>query len=40
MKLIQNGHGIAGLTMERPSLHDAFVKIVGMSAAEAAEALV
>jgi ABC-2 type transport system ATP-binding protein len=40
LKLIQNGHGIAGLTMERPSLHDAFVKIVGMNAAEAAEALV
>jgi ABC-2 type transport system ATP-binding protein len=39
MTLIERGHGIAGLTMERPSLHDAFVKIVGMSAREAAEAL-
>ncbi len=39
MALIQKGHGIAGLTMERPSLHDAFVKIVGLSAVEAAEAL-
>jgi ABC-2 type transport system ATP-binding protein len=27
-KLIKSGHGIAGLTMQRPSLHDAFVKIV------------
>ena len=37
MTLINQGHGIAGLTMERPSLHDAFVKIVGATAAEAAE---
>ena len=29
MQLIQSGHGIAGLTMERPGLHDAFVRIVG-----------
>ncbi len=28
MNLIQAGHGIAGLTMERPGLHDAFVRIV------------
>ncbi len=28
MGLIKAGHGIAGLTMQRPSLHDAFVKIV------------
>ncbi len=28
MTLIQAGHGIAGLTMERPGLHDAFVRIV------------
>ena len=39
LSLINNGHGIACLTMERPSLHDAFVKIVGLSAKEAAEAL-
>ena len=39
LSLINKGHGIAGLTMERPSLHDAFVKIVGLSAKEAAEAL-
>ncbi len=30
--LIGAGHGIAGLTMQRPSLHDAFVKIVGKAA--------
>ena len=29
LKLIGAGHGIAGLTMERPGLHDAFVRIVG-----------
>jgi ABC-2 type transport system ATP-binding protein len=29
MGLIQAGHGVAGLTMQRPSLHDAFVRIVG-----------
>jgi ABC-2 type transport system ATP-binding protein len=34
MSLIQHGHGIAGLTMERPSLHDAFVRIVGAAALE------
>ena len=28
MKLIAQGHGIAGLSMERPGLHDAFVRIV------------
>ncbi|MFS0773884.1 ABC transporter ATP-binding protein [Sphingomonas sp. 1P08PE] len=27
--LIQAGHGIAGLTIERPTLHEAFVRIVG-----------
>ena len=37
MKLIQSGHGISGLTMERPGLHDAFVDIVQKSRAEAAE---
>lgn len=35
--LIRSGHGIAGLSIERPSLHDAFVRIVGAKAlAEAA----
>ncbi len=29
MSLIKAKHGVAGLTMQRPSLHDAFVKIVG-----------
>jgi ABC-2 type transport system ATP-binding protein len=29
MSLVQAGHGIAGLTIERPSLHEAFVKLVG-----------
>jgi len=28
-RLIQSGHGIAGLSIERPGLHDAFVRIVG-----------
>jgi ABC-2 type transport system ATP-binding protein len=28
MGLVKGGHGIAGLTMERPGLHDAFVRIV------------
>jgi ABC-2 type transport system ATP-binding protein len=32
-KLIDAGHGIAGLSIERPGLHDAFVKIVGGAAA-------
>ena len=36
LKLIESGHGIAGLTMERPGLHDAFVTIVQQ--ARAAEA--
>lgn len=27
-RLIESGHGIAGLSVERPSLHDAFVKLV------------
>lgn len=36
MNLIQAGHGIAGLTMERPGLHDAFVRIV--NAAKAGDA--
>ncbi|MFM7029202.1 MAG: ABC transporter ATP-binding protein [Chakrabartia sp.] len=28
LSLIQAGHGVAGLTMQRPGLHDAFVRIV------------
>ena len=28
LNLIQSGHGVAGLTIERPGLHDAFVRIV------------
>jgi ABC-2 type transport system ATP-binding protein len=36
MRLVQAGHGIAGLSIERPSLHDAFVRIVGNAKAEVA----
>ncbi len=32
--LIAAGHGISGLSIERPGLHDAFVKIVGPDALE------
>lgn len=32
-RLTQSGHGIAGLSIERPGLHDAFVRIVGPEAA-------
>ena len=35
--LINAGHGIAGLSIERPSLHDAFVQIVGRQALEKAQ---
>ena len=35
-RLIAAGHGIAGLSIERGSLHDAFVKIVGKDALMAA----
>jgi ABC-2 type transport system ATP-binding protein len=35
MKLIESGHGLEGLTMERPGLHDAFVTIVQAVSAEA-----
>ncbi len=36
--LINAGHGVAGLSMQRPGLHDAFVRIVGNAAfADAAE---
>lgn len=30
-KLISAGHGISGLSIERPGLHDAFVRIVGLA---------
>ncbi|WP_426258078.1 ABC transporter ATP-binding protein [Sphingomonas sp. DC1600-2] len=33
-RLIGAGHGIAGLSIERPGLHDAFVRIVGKAALE------
>jgi ABC-2 type transport system ATP-binding protein len=36
VKLIDAGYGISGLSIERPSLHDVFVKIVGREALEAA----
>lgn len=36
VKLIDAGHGISGLSIERPGLHDAFVKIVGAGALEEA----
>jgi ABC-2 type transport system ATP-binding protein len=32
--LIAAGHGISGLSIERPSLHDVFVKVVGRAAVE------
>jgi ABC-2 type transport system ATP-binding protein len=35
-RLIAAGHGIAGLSIERPGLHDAFVHIVGRDALEVA----
>ncbi|MBW4331547.1 ATP-binding cassette domain-containing protein [Stakelama sp. CBK3Z-3] len=34
VRLIEAGHGISGLSIERPGLHDAFVQIVGRKAAE------
>ncbi|HCB76871.1 MAG TPA: ABC transporter ATP-binding protein, partial [Sphingomonas bacterium] len=33
-RLIAAGHGISGLSIERPSLHDVFVRIVGPDALE------
>jgi ABC-2 type transport system ATP-binding protein len=36
VRLIDAGHGISGLSIERPGLHDAFVRIVGEQALEAA----
>jgi ABC-2 type transport system ATP-binding protein len=35
VKLIDAGHGISGLSIERPGLHEAFVRIVGKAAADA-----
>jgi ABC-2 type transport system ATP-binding protein len=35
VKLIDAGYGISGLSIERPGLHDAFVRIVGKQALEA-----
>ena len=40
MELVRAGHGIAGLSIERPGLHDAFVRIVNAVKAEAAEATI
>ena len=37
-RLTQSGHGVTGLSIERPGLHDAFVKIVGAGALAQAEA--
>jgi ABC-2 type transport system ATP-binding protein len=28
VRLIDSGHGVAGLSVERPGLHEAFVKLV------------
>ena len=36
-RLTQSGHGVIGLSIERPGLHDAFVKIVGADALAASE---
>jgi ABC-2 type transport system ATP-binding protein len=36
VKLIDAGHGISGLSIERPKLHDVFVRIVGKKALEEA----
>ena len=36
-RLIGAGHGIAGLSIERPGLHDAFVRIVGAAAQDDAK---
>ncbi|WP_213981115.1 ATP-binding cassette domain-containing protein [Sphingomonas sp. dw_22] len=38
VKLIDAGYGISGLSIERPGLHDAFVRIVGAEALEEAAA--
>ena len=36
-KLLAAGHGISGLSIERGSLHDAFVRIVGKDALAASQ---
>lgn len=36
--LLKSGHGIAGLSLERPSLHDVFVALVGEDTVERMEA--
>jgi ABC-2 type transport system ATP-binding protein len=36
VRLIDAGYGISGLSIERPGLHDAFVRIVGEADAEQA----
>ncbi|MEM8695902.1 MAG: ATP-binding cassette domain-containing protein [Pseudomonadota bacterium] len=36
--LLESGYGIAGLSLERPSLHDVFVKLVGEETVERMEA--
>jgi ABC-2 type transport system ATP-binding protein len=38
-RLLAAGHGIAGLTIERPTLHEAFVRVVGEAAATSDRAL-
>lgn len=38
VRLIDAGYGISGLSIERPSLHDVFVRIVGQKALDAAAA--
>jgi len=38
VELINAGYGISGLSIERPKLHDVFVRIVGKAALEGAEA--
>jgi ABC-2 type transport system ATP-binding protein len=38
LRLTQSGYGVAGLSIERPGLHDAFVRIVGAEAIAEAEA--
>ena len=35
-RLIESGHGVAGLSIERPSLHEVFVKLVRDAEGEAA----
>lgn len=37
-RLLESGHGIAGLSLERPSLHDVFVAVVGRETVERMEA--